>query len=125
MKALSIQQPWAWAIMCAGKNIENRTWDTRFRGRFLVHAGMRFDKVGYFWLMTHRSILQAGLPDIDSFPRGRIIGSVEIDGVCTASLSPWFQGPFGFELRDPKRFSPIPYKGKLGFFNVPEIEIKD
>jgi ASCH domain len=38
MKALSIQQPWAWAIIYAGKNIENRTWNTHFRGTFAVHA---------------------------------------------------------------------------------------
>lgn len=24
--ALSIRQPWAWAILCAGKDIENRSW---------------------------------------------------------------------------------------------------
>lgn len=36
---LSIRQPWAWAILHAGKDIENRDWATRFRGPFLVHAG--------------------------------------------------------------------------------------
>jgi hypothetical protein len=39
MKALSIQQPWAWAIIHAGKRVENRTWSTRFRGPFFIHAG--------------------------------------------------------------------------------------
>ena len=28
MKALSIRQPWAWAILHAGKDIENRDWRT-------------------------------------------------------------------------------------------------
>ena len=28
MKAISIHQPWAWAIFHAGKNFENRTWTT-------------------------------------------------------------------------------------------------
>ena len=32
MKALSIRQPWAWAIINAGKDIENRQWPTKFRG---------------------------------------------------------------------------------------------
>lgn len=32
MKALSIRQPWAWLILHAGKDIENRVWQTRFRG---------------------------------------------------------------------------------------------
>jgi hypothetical protein len=38
MKALSIRQPWAWLILNAGKDIENRDWLTRFRGPFLIHA---------------------------------------------------------------------------------------
>mgnify|MGYP006363525131 CR=1 FL=1 len=32
MKALSIRAPWWWAILYAGKDIENREWATRFRG---------------------------------------------------------------------------------------------
>ena len=38
MKALSIRQPWAWLILHGGKDIENRDWATRFRGRVLIHA---------------------------------------------------------------------------------------
>src|SRR5690348_2447825 len=38
MKALSIRQPWAWLILHAGKDIENRDWSTRFRGQVLIHA---------------------------------------------------------------------------------------
>ena len=32
MKALSIQQPWAWLIAHGKKDVENRTWATAFRG---------------------------------------------------------------------------------------------
>jgi hypothetical protein len=48
--ALSVRQPWAWAIIYAGKDIENRDWRhgrlSRFlnqRGRVAIHAskGMR------------------------------------------------------------------------------------
>jgi len=28
MKAITIKQPWAWAIVFAGKDIENRSWRT-------------------------------------------------------------------------------------------------
>lgn len=40
MKALTVRQPWAWAIVHAGKRIENRTRRTNFRGRFYIHAGL-------------------------------------------------------------------------------------
>lgn len=38
MLALSIRQSWASLIIKCGKDIENRTWPTRYRGRILVHA---------------------------------------------------------------------------------------
>jgi hypothetical protein len=44
--ALSIRQPWAWLILHAGKDIENRDWPTKYRGPFLIHAskGMTRDE---------------------------------------------------------------------------------
>ena len=39
MKCLTICQPWAWAIVAAGKDVENRTRPTRYRGPLLIHAG--------------------------------------------------------------------------------------
>jgi len=41
--ALSVRQPWAWAIIHAGKDIENRSWHavdrgTMRRGRIAIHA---------------------------------------------------------------------------------------
>lgn len=38
MKALSIKQPWASLIAHGIKDIENRTWKTKFRGRIFIHA---------------------------------------------------------------------------------------
>jgi hypothetical protein len=38
MKALSIKQPWASLIAHGIKDIENRTWRTKFRGRIYIHA---------------------------------------------------------------------------------------
>lgn len=39
MKALTIHQPWAWAIAAGHKNIENRGWATKHRGLLAIHAG--------------------------------------------------------------------------------------
>jgi hypothetical protein len=38
MKALSVRQPWAWAIIYALKNVENRGWPIHYRGDILIHA---------------------------------------------------------------------------------------
>lgn len=40
MKAISIRQPWCWAILHAGKRVENRDWRNgcAYRGPVLLHA---------------------------------------------------------------------------------------
>lgn len=47
MIALSIRQPWAWHILNSGKDIENRDWPTRFRGRVLIHASKGMTRAEY------------------------------------------------------------------------------
>jgi hypothetical protein len=46
MKALSVRQPWAWAIIHAGKDIENWTWRTHYRGEVAIHASSKMDESG-------------------------------------------------------------------------------
>lgn len=36
MKAITIRQPWASLIVHGIKDIENRSWQTNFRGRVLI-----------------------------------------------------------------------------------------
>ncbi|MCC9181146.1 hypothetical protein [Mycolicibacterium mageritense] len=45
MKALTVQQPWAWAIFY-GKLIENRTQLWSYRGPLAIHAGARWSDRG-------------------------------------------------------------------------------
>ena len=120
MKAISIRQPWAWLILHAGKNIENRDWPTRIRGRVLVHAGKTMYHTDYldakcFLDMSFPSIV---LPAKESLERGGLVGSVEIADCVTTSDSPWFFGNFGFVLRNPKPMPFRPLAGQLGFFEV-------
>lgn len=46
IRALTVQQPWAWAIVSAGKTIENRTQLWSYRGPLLIHAGARWSERG-------------------------------------------------------------------------------
>ena len=46
MKALTVQQPWAWAIIHGGKDVENRTQVWSYRGPLAIHAGQRISKRG-------------------------------------------------------------------------------
>ena len=39
-KAITLYPIWAWAIVHAGKMVENRSWPTQYRGRLAIHAGV-------------------------------------------------------------------------------------
>lgn len=126
MIALSIRQPWAWMIIHGGKDIENRDWRTTLRGRILVHAakGMTRDEWSDAWDFASGSgagpkALDAGVT-LQSIERGGIVGSVEIIDCVSESNSRWFMGKYGFVLRNPRPLPFIPFKGRLGFFDVPE-----
>ena len=44
MKVLTIKQPWATLIMQKDKRFEFRSWQTKYRGDLLIHAGKGIDK---------------------------------------------------------------------------------
>lgn len=118
MKALSIRQPWAWLIIHGGKDIENRKWNTRFRGRFLVHAaaGMTCDE--YNFASNYAKGIGVDIPPANDLKRGGIIGSVELIDCQNFHSSPWYMGEKAFILKDPDPLPFIPIKGKLSFFEV-------
>lgn len=122
---ISVRQPWAWLIIHAGKDIENRNWTTKVRGRVLIHAAKGVTKGEWrdswdwvrsicpdAWDKGNREIL-AG-----TIERGGIVGSVEIVDCVSRSTSPWFCGQYGFVLRNPKPLPFHPCRGQLGFFRI-------
>lgn len=131
MKALSIRAPWWWYILYAGKDIENRDWPTHVRGRVLIHASKwfraeeirdAFDEASYMWASSSPrfALPQVTLAEMKNLG-GCLVGSVEIVDCVAQSKSQWFVGDYGFMLRDPVVFkNPIPHKGALGFFGVPD-----
>lgn len=120
MKALSIRQPWAWLIVHGGKDIENRSWHTKYRGRFLVHAAQGMTREEYVFAKAYAAAEGVTIPDREQLQRGGIIGSVELVNSFDTSSSPWYMGQKGFLLRDPKPLPFTPYKGRLGLFDIPD-----
>lgn len=120
MKALSIKQPWAHLIIHHGKDIENRTWHTKFRGRFLVHAAQGMTQQEYADAAAFAD-LECGvnIPPFNELQRGGIIGSVELVDSLDTSDSPWYMGQKAFVLRAPQPLPFVPLKGRLQFFEVP------
>lgn len=126
-----MKQPWAWLI-CAGlKDVENRNWRTKFRGRIYVHASKATDE----FLSGNLIIERLDEEQLQRYraarmDRGAIIGEVTITdckfrhGDMNENLfSKWhFVGNYGYYLKDPVLYDdPIPCRGMLGLFE-PDIE---
>lgn len=120
MRALSILQPWAWLITNGLKDIENRVWRTSYRGEFLVHAGKGFDAEGY-QALRHDPVFALALTGMPSgsaeFARGGIVGSAVLADCVEDHDSEWFNGPYGFVLRDARVLPFQPCRGMLNFFD--------
>jgi hypothetical protein len=119
--ALSIRQPWAFLILHSGKDIENRTWATRMRGPFYIHAaGALSDTVAErerirAWVRDRFGVI---VPADADLPRGGIVGEAIITDCVSTSSSPWFVGPYGFVIAAAKA---VPFRRcaeRLGFFSV-------
>lgn len=131
LKALSIRQPWAWAILHAGKDVENRDWSERYQGfrdaqamfgrDFLIHASSGMTRAEYEDFVGAAPIPHdLRVPTMADLQKGGIVGIATLVGVAFAHPSPWFFGPVGLLLRNPRPLPFIPCKGMLGFFR-PEI----
>lgn len=83
--ALSLRQPWAWLVVHGGKTIENRRWNTKHRGVFLIHASKGMTATEYFdaiQFTAKRGHAVAGrIPTAKALERGGIIGVAQLASV--------------------------------------------
>lgn len=130
MKALSIKQPWAELILQERKTIEIRSWNTRYRDYFLIHASKKPDI----------EAIKAFDFSLEKLLCGYILGYAKLSDVIVYNSKKEFLRDkekhlsirwkikypvYGFVLEDIHKIEPIKYKGKLGFFEVPEIEFNN
>lgn len=142
MKALTVRQPWAWAIF-NGKPIENRTQMWKHRGPLLIHAGARISERGlrsplvrnaYAWAETSNY----DVDECDDWELGAIIGMVDLVDVhhavdrsivglgpmtppCCDSLWAEFIGASPrpithLVLENPRPIEPVYTPGRLGLW---------
>jgi hypothetical protein len=136
MKILCVRQPWAWAIIHAKKDVENRKWATSYRGPLLIAAAKapvyRLDSI-ISYLAERRVRL-----DLDALQYGGIIGMIELvdcltidsrlkegdswereQSFKTATKSRWCQGPVYWVLKNPRPLPFMPITGQLRLFDPP------
>jgi ASCH domain len=122
-KCLSLKQPYADLLVAGKKTIELRTWNTKFRGEFLVHASKKIDKEACKRIKI----------DPDSLIMGAIIGKAYLYDVKFYDSEKLFirdrkkhladieniDHKYGFMIKDAKKFKKlIIIPGKLRFFKV-------
>lgn len=145
MKALTVLQPWAELIARGGdpahrpyenepKRVENRTWETKFRGRLYIHAGKSTEGIkthcpepGAWEVCTETNLL------VEDLALGAVIALVtlvdclrieEIKRGDHDARFPWIRehrhslGPWCWVLEDVKRFKPIHFRGRQGLFDI-------
>jgi hypothetical protein len=137
IRCISIMQPWAYLVASGIKDIENREWDTSYRGPLLIHTGKKPD-VDYFcddgslspyFERKFGLALAKIMPQrIQDYAYGALIGIADLVNSVTVDTlevsNDWFRGTYGFVLANARPFvEPIPYKGATSLFNVPRSAI--
>lgn len=119
--ALSVRQPWAWALVTGHKDVENRSTFAVSKAGFdprpvAIHAakGMTMDE--YEDAADFMERLGVVCPHPSQLVRGAIIGAATVTAVVKESDSPWFFGPRGLVMADAYQVPPIPAIGALGYF---------
>lgn len=129
---LSIKQPWAWLIMNEYKDIENRSWQTKYRGPLYIHAGKKFDKTLFdnepsLESCTANQITAMFLGGMynhhHEMKLGGIVGRVRLVDILDPLHKPnysywWEPGFYGWVFEDPEKIDFFPCRGKLGLFKL-------
>lgn len=106
--AISVRQPWAWAIVYAGKTHENRSgaavgyMGNAVGKRIAVHASLGMTRNEYLEACEFMRDIGVSPPPARDLKRGGIIGSVLVTGITLPKEKPasrWFFGP----RADPRR----------------------
>jgi predicted transcriptional regulator len=124
MKCLSLKQPFAELLVSGKKTVELRKWNTKFRGKFLIHSSKKIDK-------ERAKVL--GI-DYTKLSTGAIIGTAILYNVKKYKSEAEFKKDKSKHYADIKKFdsykngfmvknahrlrTPLPYPGRLKFFEV-------
>ena len=130
MKAISLWQPWAQAVVLGVKILETRSWQTTHRGRVVIHAAARLvplHELGEDLRLWRRVFTES--PRM--LPRGKLIGVVDVVQCVSAELvkpdptneamGDFSAGRWAWELANAIPFQhPIDWRGRQRIFDVPD-----
>lgn len=76
MKAITLWQPWASAVAYGSKQIETRSWSTKYRGPLLIHAAKRCIKYELIHLSCCWNWKGALCQEVKPWPLGLPFGAL-------------------------------------------------
>ena len=142
MKSISLHQPWASAIALGLKRWETRGRPTHIRGRIAIHAAKKdtvdLERVwdDFMWSASICTpFAKAGYSKFLDLPFGAIIATADlVDCIPTEvallkgfissveqALGNYLPGRFAWKLENVRPLAkPIPFKGRQGWFEVPD-----
>jgi hypothetical protein len=123
--AIAIRQPFAWAVIHAGKDVENRSSSARRQfkpavgERVLIHASKGMTAAEYENAAAFMASIGVRCPQREALQFGGVIGSVFVRDIVTRSDSPWFRkGATALVFADARPEPFMPVDGQTGLFRV-------
>lgn len=137
MKAITISQPWASLIADGSKWVENRTWETSYRGPIAIHAG--------------KGTQYLDRKELEKYPNGCVIAIAKLTACVKVEevgrmneiahrrkthvpgtnkywseihRHKYAEGPVCWILEDVQKIEPIEISGKQGLWNFDEPEFQ-
>ena len=124
-RAIAIRQPFALAVIHAGKDVENRSSSARRQfkpavgARLLIHASKTMTVAEYENAAAFMASIGVRCPQREALRFGGVIGSVFVRDIVTRSDSPWFRkGATALVFTDARAEPFMPMHGKTGLFWV-------
>jgi len=140
MRAITVQQPWAFAIATGAKTVENRTrrtpWHIAVGQQVAIHAGKAWDSTAVHDERLIAAAKAAGhlfvVEELDpaAYEYGAVLAVADVAGVhlgvsrpggCRCSWNQWAEpGAWHLVLRGVQRLSrPVPSRGYQGLWSLP------
>lgn len=124
--AITVQQPWAWAICHAGKRIENRPklhpWESMLGQPVLIHAGVSDEWYTPAAVAEIARLCGKPVPEFEQIRKGAIVAVCVPSNIVPKAHcpDPWAYGPWCLRLGEVTVLErPIDWRGQRGAWPVP------
>ena len=119
VKCLTVRQPWAYLIVNGHKNLENRSWSTRYRGPLVIQSARSYGSIAELSDLCLDIEEETGIALPDTFTLGVTEGIVTLQDIVTNSQSIWaYDGDYHWILGDPAVLPAVNLSGKLGIWDL-------